>query len=145
MKKLICFLLVLVFILSLTSCSTQNVEPTATIAPTVEPAVSETPVVSTLPEVAEAKTMGIEPDAWESDLSGSADFMSFYDMMSKLISSVDENALTVWTEKVNKDGFPSRSMRRDDALVMIMEAANALGWTTYNARDYGFCIENEVN
>ena len=155
MKKRIFFLLSLVCIFSFVACSAQNAAPaanvspidapTATIAPTNVQTIVETTASGSLPEVAEAKTMGIEPDSWESDLSGSADFMSFYDMMSKLISSVDENALTVWTEKVNKDGFPSRSMRRDDALVMIMEAANALGWTTYNARDYGFCIENEVN
>lgn len=145
MKKCISFLLSLVFILSLTACSGQNVGLTATIAPTDEPTITETPVSSSLPEVAEAQSMGIVPDAWGSEWGGSADFASFYDMVNKLIATVDENALVSWTDKVGRDGFPSRPMRRDDALVLIMEAADALGWTKYNARDYGFCIENDVD
>ncbi len=149
MKKCISYILSLVCILSLVACSDQNVEPTkttpTTITPTDVPAITEAPISSSLPEVDEAHNMGIVSDALLSDLTNSADFPSFYDMVSQFISIVDENALAKWTEKVDRSGFPSRSMRRDDALVLIMEAADALGWTTYNAREYAFCIENEVN
>ena len=144
-KKCISLLLILMLMLSLFACSAQTAEPAVSPTATAEPEATEAPAPSAPPEIAEAKTLGIEPETWESDLNASADFAAFYDMATKLITTVDETALAGWTEKVNRDKFPSRSMRRDDALMLIMEAANALGWITYNARDYGFCTENEVD
>lgn len=41
--------------------------------------------------------------------------------------------------------FPQRNMLRDDALVLLMLAAEALGYNVYNAREYGFCTENYVD
>ena len=151
MKKAISFLLLFTSIILLTACSSQNIQPTAANVPTQEsaktdePIKKEEPISSILPEVEEAQNMGIIPESWKSDLSGTADFAQFYDIVKNFIAATNESKLSKWTENVNPDAFPSRAMRRDDALVLIMEAADALGWTTYNAREFGFCIENEVN
>lgn len=36
-------------------------------------------------------------------------------------------------------------MHRDDGLVLLMLAAEGLGYNVYNARDYVFCTENQVD
>jgi hypothetical protein len=36
-------------------------------------------------------------------------------------------------------------MRRDDALVLLLLAAEPLGYTLYNATQYGFCIDRFVS
>lgn len=89
--------------------------------------------------------MGILPAGWESNLTAETDFTGFYTMMTSLISLCDRSALSVWQQNVQADAFPHRTMKRDDGLVLLMLAAEALGYNVYNARDYGFCTENYVN
>ena len=116
-----------------TTASTQNTE---------EPT---TAVTSEKAETAAARELGIIPRDWEGDLSAEADFAGFDQMVTSLILLCEEDALSVWQKNVASTAFPGRPMRRDDGLVLLMLAAEALGYNVYNARDYGFCTENYVD
>lgn len=116
-----------------TTASTQNTE---------EPT---TAVTSEKAETAAARELEIFPRDWEGDLSAEADFAGFDQMVTSLILLCEEDALSVWQKNVASAAFPGRPMRRDDGLVLLMLAAEALGYNVYNARDYGFCTENYVD
>ena len=96
-------------------------------------------------EVTTAKDMELIPEEWESDLSKEADFSGFDQLITSLISLCDGSALSVWRQNVDSSAFPQRAMMRDDGLILLMLAAETLGYNTYNARDYAFCTENEVD
>ena len=96
-------------------------------------------------ETAAAGELGLIPGDWESDLLAEADFSGYYQMITSLISLCNDTALPVWQENVDPSAFPSRTMRRDDGLILLMLAAEALGYNCYNAREYGFCTENLVD
>lgn len=122
--------------------SSKKYAPMATSDLTRLPLVSATGAKS---ETETAKDLGILPAGWESNRATEADFAGFYTMMTSLISLCDRSALSVWQQNVQADAFPHRTMKRDDGLVLLMLAAEALGYNVYNARDYGFCTENYVN
>lgn len=102
-------------------------------------------VLEEQPETIEARKMGLIPAEWNSDLSVEADFAGFYQLLTSLLTLCDESALSTWNENITTSAFPPRNMRRDDGLVLLMLAAEALGYNTYNAREYVFCIESYVN
>jgi len=129
----LCQLLVLVMIPGLlVGCSGGN-----TAAPE--------PVSREEPEIIKARELGLIPDEWDGDLDAEADFAGFNQLISSFISTCDEAALTVWKENVDESAFPQRSMRRDDALILLLLSAEALGYNYYNARDYAFCTEYMVD
>lgn len=102
-----------------------------------------TPVTETGTET--ASELRILPAGWENNLAAEADFAGFYDMLTSLVTLCDRSALSVWQQNVQAAAFPNRTMKRDDGLVLLMLAAEALGYNVYNARDYAFCTENYVN
>ena len=124
--------------------STTTQTQKTTLQETPEPDTVE-PVVEEQPETLKARDMGLIPAEWDDDLSVEADFASFNQLMASLITLCDESALSTWNLNVYTSAFPLRNMRRDDCLVLLMLAAEALGYNVYNAREYGFCTENFVN
>lgn len=158
MKRMVCLMLSVVMVLGMLSgCGnnqTETTDPTQDTTPsqTQEPAAQDTTetvptgsVVEEQPETIKAREMGLIPAEWDGDLSVEADFAGFDQLMASLITRCDESALSIWNENVDTSAFPQRNMRRDDGLVLLMLAAEALGYNTYNAREYGFCTENYVN
>ena len=103
------------------------------------------PVSEEKAETARARDLGLLPDEWESNLSDEADFTGFDKLITSLILLCDEKALPYWQQNVDSSAFPQRTMLRDDGLVLLMLAAETLGYNTYNARAYGFCTENFVD
>lgn len=85
-------------------------------------------------EIKSAKELGVLPKAWQKDTSKNADFKTFLDMLTSVIKKCDKSAYATWNKSIDWNKIPKRTMRRDDALVLIMLAADALGYTTYNAR-----------
>ncbi len=158
MKRTICLILSIMMVLSVlvgcqaepdvstnppeSSTSTQTQESTSRETP--EPETTE-PVVEEQPETQKAREMGLIPAEWDSDLSVEADFAGFNQLIVSLITLCDESALSIWNETVDTSAFPQRNMQRDDGLVLLMLAAEALGFNCYNAREYGFCTENFVD
>ena len=96
-------------------------------------------------EIKSAKELGVLPKAWQKDTSKNADFKTFLDMLTRVVKKCDKSAYATWNKSIDWNKIPKRTMRREDALVLIMLAAEALGYTTYNARSCDFCIENDVN
>lgn len=158
MKQIISLLLSFVMVLGMlsgcgnnqpeTTDPAQNTAPSQTeessVQNTTEPDTTE-PDVEEQPETIKGREMGLIPAEWDGDLSVEADFAGFNQLMTSLITVCDESALSKWNENVDTSTFPQRNMRRDDGLVLLMLAAEALGYNTYNAREYGFCTENDVN
>lgn len=153
LKRMACWLLSAVMVLGMLSgCGGDQTEPTNDALDTIpkqteESSVQNTtePVVEEPPETIKAREMGLISVEWDGDLSVEADFAGFNQLMASLITLCDEPALSIWNENVDTSAFPQRNMRRDDGLVLLMLAAEALGYNTYNAREYGFCTENYVN
>lgn len=153
MKKLkqgLCLLLAAGLVLSLlTGCQSSGREEPA--QETQENAAQETlPAESAASEeeqreTAEARELGIIPAGWEEELSAQADFAGFDEALAALIKLWDEAALETWQANVDASAFPQRGMNRDDGLVLLMLAAEALGCNVYNARDYSFCTEYLVD
>ncbi len=153
MKKLkqgLCLLLSAGLVLSLlTGCqSSAQAEPTQ--SPQETTAQEPLPAESAAPaeeqrETTEARELGIIPEGWEEDLSAQADFAGFDEGVTALIKLWDEAALETWQANVDSSAFPQRGMNRDDGLVLLMLAAEALGCNVYNARDYSFCTEYLVD
>lgn len=96
-------------------------------------------------EITKARKLGLIPAGWEDDLSAKADFAGFGKMVKSLILLCDKSGLSVWKKNVDSSAFPKRAMLRDDGLILLMLAAEALGYNYYNARDYGFCTEYFVD
>ena len=151
-KRMISLLLATVMTLGLLSgCNnsqTEQTSPTQSSSTTLESDAPDTteataPVVREKAETIKARELGLIPADWEDDLSAEAEFAGFESLITALITMCDENALSVWQANVDASAFPQRAMLRDDGLVML--AAEALGYNTYNARNYGFCTENDVN
>ena len=157
-KRVICLILSIMMVLSsLAGCQaepsvstdppesstpTHTQEPTSQKTP--EPDTTE-PVAEEQPETIKAREMGLIPAEWDGDLSVEADFTGFNQLMTSLITLCDESALSQWQETVDAAAFPQRTMLRDDALILLMLSAEALGYNVYNARQYGFCTENYVD
>ena len=93
-----------------------------------------------LSETVKAREMGLIPAEWDDDLSAEADFAGFDQLVTSLITSCDESALSVWRKNVDETAFPQRNMHRDDALVLLMLSAEALGYNCYNARQHVFYL-----
>lgn len=114
-----------------------------------EPTSQETPKPDTTDEeqqeTIKARELGLIPTEWVDNLSAKADFTGFDQLITSLIMLCDEEALATWQENVDAAAFPQRNMCRDDALIMLLLAAEPLGYTVYNARNYGFCTENSVD
>lgn len=96
-------------------------------------------------ETGRAQELGLTPADWKDDLQKEADFAGFDQLITSLVTLCDGSALSVWRKKVNAAAFPQRNMRRDDGLVLLMLAGEALGYNVYNARNYAFCTENQVD
>ena len=132
MKRILCQLLVLVMILGLLSgCSSDKVE-----AELLSPEE---------PEIIKARELGLIPAEWEGNLAAEADFAGFNQLITSFIKICDEPALTVWKENVDETAFPQSGMHRDDALILLLLSAEALGYNYYNAREYAFCTEYIVD
>lgn len=153
-KRMISLLLATVMTLGLlagcNNSQTEQTSPTQTISETMEfvapdTTEAESSVVKEKAETIKARELGLIPEDWEDDLSAEAEFAGFESLITALITLCDENALSVWQANVDASAFPQRPMLRDDGLVLLMLAAEALGYNTYNARNYGFCTENDVN
>jgi len=158
MKQIISLLLSFVMVLGMlsgcgnnqpkTTDPAQNTAPSQTeessVQNTTEPDTTE-PVVEEQPETIKAREMGLIPAEWDDNLSVEADFAGFNQLMTSLITVCDESALSIWNENVDTSAFPQRNMRRDDGLVLLMLAAESLGWNVYNAREYEYCTEEQYN
>lgn len=103
------------------------------------------PVAEEKIETIRARELGLIPKDWEDNLLEQADFVGFDQLITALIVSSDKDALSIWQENVDSSAFPQRAMLRDDGLVLLMLAAEALNYNVYNAREYGFCTENYVD
>lgn len=136
-KRIICLLLSIVMVFGmLTGCRGDAAVTTES---------SSEPIVEEYSEIAKAQELGIIPAEWDEDLSVTADFVGFHQMMTSLITLCDETALSAWQENVDPTAFPQQNMYRDDALILLLLAAEPLGYNVYNARDYVFCTENLVD
>lgn len=155
-KRIVCLLLVFGLLLGiLTGCAAsgtagaQDPDPTESQAPeaTAEPAdePEEDAPADEPGEIAAARELDLIPAGWEEDWNAAADFLAFDEMLTQLIALCNGEALSVYREHVDNQAFPSRDMGRDDALVMLLLAAEPLGFTTYNARQFSFCTENLVD
>ena len=111
---------------------------------TTESAPTE-PDVKEQPETVKAQELKLIPAEWAGDLSVEADFAGFDQMITALIMLCDESALSGWRETVDATALPKRNMLRDDALILLMLAAEPLNYTVYNARNFSFCTENQIN
>lgn len=150
LKSTLCLLLSMTMIFSLLAGCQNNpsvaTDPLESSVPVQTPEPNTTqPVVKEQPETGKARELGLIPADWKDDLQIEADFAGFDQLMVSLITLCDESALSVWRENVDAAAFPQRNMLRDDALVMLMLAAEALGYNVYNARTYAFCTENQVD
>jgi len=105
------------------------------------PVVTPDPSVEELPEIIKARELGLIPMKWNGNLSAEADFDGFNRLVISLITLCDESALAQWNKNVDPSAFPQRDMRRDDCLMLLMLAGEALGYNVYNARGFGFCTE----
>lgn len=155
-KRIVCLLLVFGLLLGiLTGCAasgtagSQDPDPTESQAPeaTAEPAdePEEDAPADEPGEIAAARELDLIPAGWEENWNAAADFLAFDEMLTQLIALCNGEALSVYREHVDNQAFPSRDMGRDDALVMLLLAAEPLGFTTYNARQFSFCTENLVD
>lgn len=155
-KRLLSLLLTVVMVLGvLSGCSnnqpatTDPVQNTAEADSPVDSLQDTTKTDSSAPEesieIIKARELGLIPKDWDDNLLAEADFIGFDQLMASLITLCNESTLSIWNENVDTSAFPQRNMRRDDGLVLLMLAAEALGYNTYNAREYGFCTENYVN
>lgn len=151
-KRIVCLLLALGLLLGLMAgCAGGEAEPSPTAAePTEAPEPTEAAgeaeeAVAETAEIAAARDLGLIPDGWEADLTAAADFPSFDGMLARMIELCDGQALSAYRENVDDQAFPQRDMLRDDALIMLLLAAEPLGFTIYNARDFSFCTENLVD
>ncbi len=149
-KQVICLLLAAVLALSLLTGCQSSAGDEAAQEPRESAAQEQLPAESAAPqeeqrETAEARELGIIPAGWEEDLSAQADFAGFDEAVTALIKLWDEAALETWQANVDASAFPQRGMGRDDGLILLMLAAEALGCNVYNARDYSFCTEYLVN
>jgi len=154
MKRMLCLLLPVVMVLGIFSACgrSQSAETAQTQLAATEPIQTQEGTEPTSEiaievkgEVAKARELGLLPAEWDKDLLAEADFDGFNQLVISFVNLCDVSALSVWQENVNDSAFPARNMRRDDGLVLLMLAAEALGYNTYNAREYGFCTENYVN
>ena len=154
MKRMLCLLLPVVMVLGIFSAcgGSQSAETAQTQLATIEQIQTQEGTEPTSEiaievkgEVAKARELGLLPAEWDKDLLAEADFDGFNQLVISFVNLCDVSALSVWQENVNDSAFPARNMRRDDGLVLLMLAAEALGYNTYNAREYGFCTENYVN
>jgi len=127
----------------------QATTPAATAEPAVtEPAKPETvdpALIESNLEIREAADLKLIPTDWVGDLSDTANFDGYYEILTRFVSLCDTAALAEWEAAVDPKAFPNRDMNRDDALMMLFLAAEVLGYNKQNARDYGFCTENEFN
>lgn len=155
-KRLLSLLLTVVMVLGvLSGCSnsqpatTDPVQNTAEADSSVDSLQNTTKTDSSAPEesieIIKAGELGLIPKDWDDNLLAEADFIGFGQLMASLITLCNESTLSIWNENVDASAFPQRNMLRDDGLVLLMLAAEALGYNTYNAREYGFCTENYVN
>lgn len=96
-------------------------------------------------ELARAEELGFVSASDVADPERAVTFAGFDALLRGLIQYVDASALTRYDELVDAAAFPDRAMLRDDGLILLFLAAEALGYTVYNARDYGFCTENAVD
>lgn len=154
MKRLLCLFLSAMMVLGLLSAcgnsqpeeteptqhaTTEPIQTQEETAPTSEIAIEEKV------EVAKARELGLLSAEWDEDLQAEADFDGFNQLVTSFVNLCDVSALSVWQENVNISAFPARNMGRDDGLVLLMLAAEALEYNYYNAREYGFCTENFVD
>jgi hypothetical protein len=147
LKRTVCLILSIVMVLSIFSgCQSESADlsESSTSTQTAELDTME-PVVEEQSEIIKAREMGLIPAEWDGDLSVEADFAGFNQLVTSLITLCDESALSRWQETVDTAEFPQRNMLRDDALILLMLSAEALGYNVYNARQYGFCTENDVD
>ncbi len=97
-------------------------------------------------ELDAVQKMKLIPEEWEDNLEETADFGGFFGMTEAMISQCNvAGAIEKWRDNINSGNIPTRVMHRDDALVLTMIAADALGYTNYNARELDFCFENELD
>ncbi len=96
-------------------------------------------------EIIKARKMGLIPAAWEGDLQAEADFAGYYQLLGNFVRMYDASSAALWQSMIFAGEFPDREMKRDDALVLLLLTAEALQIHKDNARDYGFCVESEVN
>ena len=140
-KRTLCLLLSLVMAFGLlTGCQSNKSSNTKT----PETAIEDIQQSSRDSEIAAARELGFIPEEW-SDLSTTADFLGFYKMINAFITLTDKSAISRLEEIVWADSFPKRGMRREDALVLLMLTAEAVGYDRYNARSLGLCTEYMVD
>lgn len=140
MKRMSCLLLALVLLWGLLpGCSGAG-----TANDTMEPDFPA-PTAEEIPEIIKARELGLIPAEWDGDLAAEADFALFNQLITSFIEICDKSALSVWKDNVDETAFPQRAMRRDDALILLLLSAEALGYNYYNAREYAFCTEYIVD
>lgn len=151
MKRTLCLLLSLMMAIGLLAgCqkdeTAKHVQTGSSTSPhKLDPVPTPTEELSVdTPEIAAARELGFIPEPW-TDLSATADFDGFYDMLKSFVAVADESALLQLEKSIWPDSFPTRDMLRDDALVLLMLAAETVGYDVYNARDLGCCTEYLVN
>lgn len=139
MKRVITFTLMLALCVSLTGCGGTAEGGLAIFTENVKAPVVSDPSDE---EVQQAVDLGLLTAPVE---DGHISFESCKDLMDNLIQLCGPAALTAWNDSVSADKFPRRDMRRDDGLILLFLAAEALGYDVYNARELSMCTEFDAD
>lgn len=121
----------------------EQTSPLATVTP--ETATEPTIIAENNKETQKAKELNLIPADWSENMTAKADFAGYYEMLKNLVICCNASAIPEFEKKINTAEFPNREINRDDALMMLMLTAEALEYNKQNARQYGFCTENEMN
>lgn len=66
-------------------------------------------------------------------------------LLDNLVTLCDPAAITAWNDSVSAEKFPRRDTRREDGLILLFLAAEALGYDVYNARELSMCTEFDAD
>lgn len=163
MKKGISVLLALSVLLSIVSCSTQPPAPTAVVDPSPAPAATlvppamETaaPAPTTAPgptatETAPANGMmpydefqrgiwyGFVPAEIQTDLDQPVTFAQFGAMITNMLGLFDQDGAAKWQQTASLALKKTDVMKREDGMMMLFYAADALGLTALNDHPAGY-------
>ncbi len=121
MRKIICFALALVMLLSLAACGPQtqaDTQPPTASAPAATPA----PVYSD-PELARAVALGIGSYAEDEAVT----YKQFFAMLDSAVELADPSVLPAWGQQLSDARASEAPMTRQEGMLAVFYAAQALG------------------
>lgn len=97
-------------------------------------------------ELQAAMSLGLLPETWTGSLDEPVSFSDYKQLLDSLIRLCGTTPQQDdWAAAVDVSRFPERETLRSDGLVLLMVAADVLGYTVSNARDHVFSTESRVD